>query len=133
MQRFLDAQDGTHAQALAELRAGRKVTHWIWWEMPQLASLGRSSYARDYGIADLDEAAAYLAHPTLRARLIELCDALLDHKGEDPERILGDIDALKVRSMATLFAAVPNAPTVFADLLDTFYNGDRCPLTLAEL
>ncbi len=131
--RFLDPQAQTHAQALRELTEGRKVSHWIWWELPQLASLGRSSRATEYGLADLDEAAEYLAHPVLRARLVELCEALLAHRGREAAEILGPVDAMKVRSSATLFAAVPDAPPVFGEVLDVFYDGERCPLTLAEI
>ena len=131
--RFLPRQDETHAQALAELRAGRKVTHWIWWEIPQLRVLGRSSRAHDYGLADLDEAERYLAHPVLGARLIALCDALLLHEGEAPEAILGGVDALKLRSSMTLFAAIAGAPDVFARVLEAFFDGQRCDVTQSEI
>ena len=133
LNRFLPQQEATHAQALAELRAGRKVTHWIWWELPQLRSLGRSQRAHDYGLANLNEATRYLGHPVLGPRLIELFEALLSHPDQSAEAILGPIDALKVRSTATLFAAIPGAPTVFQQVLDQFYDGEACPLTLAEL
>lgn len=133
VQRFLGPQEATHVQALRELTDGRKITHWIWWEMPQLASLGRSSRAVAYGLSGLDEAAEYLAHPVLRARLLELCAALLRHRGTDAATILGHVDAMKVRSMATLFAAVPDAPAEFRDILDAFYGGESCPLTRAEI
>lgn len=131
--RFLAPQEATHAQALRELTEGRKVTHWIWWEMPQLASLGRSPRAVEYGLSGLDEAAEYLAHPVLRARLVELCEALLRHRGRDVEAILGPVDAMKLRSMATLFAAVPGAPPVFREVLDAFHDGAPCPLTRAQI
>lgn len=98
--------------------------------MPQLRHLGRSRRAHVYGLTDLDEAARYLAHPVLGPRLIEMCDALRQHAGTPPERVLGDIDALKVRSCATLFACLPSAPAVFSDLLDEFYGGTRCSRTL---
>lgn len=133
LERFLPRQEATHARALAELKAGRKVTHWIWWEMPQLRSLGRSQRAQDYGLADLDEATRYLAHPVLGPRLVEMCEALLSHPTLDADQILGPVDALKVRSTATLFAASPGAPDVFRDLLDQFYGGTACPLTLERL
>ncbi len=133
LQRFIDAQTGTHDQALAELQSGRKVTHWIWWEMPQLASLGRSLYARKYGLDDLNEASEYLAHPVLRAHLIDLCEAMMSHKDTKANQILGEVDALKVRSMATLFASVSGAPPIFTEILDAFYDGTPCPLTKAEL
>ena len=113
LDRFLPRQEETHAQALRELRAGRKVTHWIWWELPQLRSLGRSQRAYDYGLADLDEASRYLSHPVLGPRLIEMCEAILAQTDKTAPEILGPIDALKVRSTATLFAATPDAPEVF--------------------
>ena len=130
---FVARQAETHAAALAELRAGRKVTHWIWWELPQLRGLGRSPRAFDYGLEDLDEAAAYLAHPVLGPRLIEMCEALLGHADQSAEAILGPVDALKVRSTATLFSHVDNAPDVFRRVLDTFYDGVACSATEAEI
>lgn len=133
VERFLSPQERTHAQALRELKSGRKVTHWIWWEMPQLASLGRSPRAVKYGLSGLDEAAEYLAHPVLRARLLELCTAMLRHRGTDAATVLGPVDAMKVRSMATLFAAVPDAPPEFQEILDAFYNGEPCPRTRDEI
>ena len=133
LNRFLPRQEATHAQALAELRAGRKLTHWIWWELPQLRSLGRSQRAHDYGLADLDEATRYLAHPILGPRLIEMCDALLTHSKMTAIDSMGPVDALKLRSTATLFAAVPGAPDLFQHLLDQFYEGTPCPMTLAEI
>ncbi|MCP9482453.1 DUF1810 domain-containing protein [Shimia sp. CNT1-13L.2] len=133
LDRFLPRQEATHAQALVELTAGRKVTHWIWWEMPQLRSLGRSQWAHDYGLADLDEASRYLAHSILGPRLIEMFEALTRHFDSTAEEILGPVDALKVRSTATLFAAVPGAPAIFGEALSTFYDGEPCPLTLKEI
>ncbi|GAA6165695.1 DUF1810 domain-containing protein [Pelagimonas sp. KU-00592-HH] len=133
LDRFLPRQEATHAQALAELTAGRKVTHWIWWEMPQLRSLGRSQRAHDYGLADLDEASRYLAHPVLGPRLIEMFEALTRHFDSSAEEIFGPVDALKVRSTATLFAAVPGAPAIFGKALSTFYDGEPCPLTAKEI
>jgi uncharacterized protein (DUF1810 family) len=129
VERFLAPQDNTHAQALAEIKAGRKVTHWIWWEMPQLARLGHSPRAVEFGLAGLEEASDYLAHPVLKARLLELCTAMLSHAGKSAEDLLGPVDAMKVRSMATLFSRVPGAPDVFEDILETFYNGARCPVS----
>jgi len=133
LDRFLRRQEETHAQALAELRVGRKLTHWIWWELPQLRTLGRSRRTHDYGLADLDEATRYLAHPILGPRLVEMSDALLTHSNRTAIDILGPVDALKLRSTATLFAAVPGAPDVFQHLLDQFYDGTSCPSTLAEI
>ena len=130
---FVARQAETHEAALAELRAGRKVTHWIWWELPQLRGLGRSPRAQEYGLEDLAEAEAYLAHPVLGPRLIEMCEALLAHAEKSAEEILGPVDAMKVRSMATLFAHVEGAPDVFRRLLETFYGGQACAATEAEI
>ena len=133
LSRFLAPQEQTFAAALAELRRGRKESHWMWWIFPQLASLGRSPTAKAYGLADLEEARAYLGHPVLGPRLIEAARAMLDHEGQPPDAILGGIDALKLRSCATLFAAVPGAPPEFRALLDAFHGGEPDPLTEAAL
>ncbi|WP_372884119.1 DUF1810 domain-containing protein [Shimia sp.] len=133
IERFLPRQEETHAAALAELGAGRKIGHWIWWELPQLRALGRSQRAHDYGLADLDEAARYLAHPVLGPRLIELCRALLSHPDQSAAAIMGPVDALKLRSTATLFAALPQAPGEFGRLLEVFYEGQPCPLTRSRI
>ena len=136
LSRFHDAQEGSHEAALAELKAGRKSSHWMWFIFPQLASLGRSATARFYGIADLAEARAYLADPVLRARLDACADALLTHEGVGAETILGPVDALKLRSSATLFrAADPDGATGqrMQAILDRFYRGRACELTATEL
>lgn len=133
LERFVAAQERTYDAALAELRRGRKESHWMWWIFPQLASLGRSGTAKAYGIADLAEAEAYLAHPVLGPRLVEAARAMLAHRGRDPAEVLGGIDAMKLRSCATLFAAVPGAPGEFRELLDAFHGGEADPLTEAAL
>ncbi|WP_417808948.1 DUF1810 domain-containing protein [Thioclava sp.] len=133
-QRFHAPQSRDYPIALRELRQGRKVTHWIWWIFPQLAALGRSQRAREYGIRNLAEARDYLADPILRARLVEASEAVLAHSDTGIEDIMGPIDALKLRSCATLFEAASNGKEpVFSRLLETFYSGQRCPLTLAEI
>jgi uncharacterized protein (DUF1810 family) len=136
LSRLHDAQAGSYAAALAELKAGRKTTHWMWFIFPQLASLGRSATARFYGIAGLAEARAYLADPVLRQRFDACADALLTHEGISAEAIMGSVDALKLRSSATLFrAADQDGPTGMRmqALLDRFYGGKPCALTLGEL
>lgn len=133
LDRFLAPQEETFAAALAELKRGRKEGHWMWWIFPQLAALGRSGTARAYGIADLAEAEAYLAHPVLGPRLLGAARAMLGHRGKDAGLVLGGIDAMKLRSCATLFAAVPGAPPEFRAILDAFYEGKADPLTEAEL
>ncbi|WP_102223450.1 DUF1810 domain-containing protein [Acidimangrovimonas sediminis] len=129
--RFVHAQEGVWPQALAELKDGRKVTHWMWFVFPQLAVLGRSGTAKFYGIADLAEARAYLAHPTLGPRLEEAAAAVAAHDGRSAEEILGAVDALKLRSSATLFAAA-GAPWM-QPVLTRFYGGAPCPLTTEAL
>lgn len=133
LERFVTAQERTYDAALAELRRGRKESHWMWWVFPQLASLGRSGTAKAYGIADLAEAESLLAHPVLGPRLVEAARAMLMHRGRAPEAVLGGIDALKLRSCATLFAAVPGAPPEFREVLEAFYGGEADPLTEAAL
>ncbi len=132
LSRFYDAQAGTFETALAELRAGRKLSHWMWFVFPQLRSLGRSGTAKHYGIADLGEARSYLADPVLGPRLVEAAGAVLAHRRRPAQDIMGHVDALKLRSSATLFEAAGGDP-VFGQILDAFYGGERCPLTLAEL
>jgi uncharacterized protein (DUF1810 family) len=134
LERFVDAQQGIYAQALAELRDGRKRSHWMWFVFPQIAGLGRSETARFYAIADLAEARAYLAHPLLGPRLAEATDAVLAHAGRPPEMIFGGIDAVKLRSSMTLFeAATGESQTRFAAVLDQFYDGVRDAETLQRL
>ncbi len=120
--RFAAAQDGVYPDALAELRRGRKTSHWMWFVFPQLRGLGRSPMAQHYGIASLAEARAYLAHPILGPRLIEASAAVLAAPG-DAETILGSVDALKLRSSMTLFAAATDDPTPFAAVLQRFFDG----------
>lgn len=133
LQRFVAAQDDALGRALAELRAGSKQSHWIWFIFPQLAGLGHSPTARYYGLSSLDEARAYLAHPQLGARLGDCLDALLPWAGtRSAEQILGDVDALKLRSSLTLFdRADPAGP--FGGALAAFYGGRRDARTLALL
>ncbi len=136
LQRFVDAQDagGTFDTALAELRAGRKRTHWMWFVLPQLAGLGRSTTARHYALRDLAEARAYLAHPVLGPRLRACAAALAALPGADAVAVLGDVDALKLHSSMTLFAAAA-APgdSVFGDVLARYFAGEPDPRTLALL
>jgi uncharacterized protein (DUF1810 family) len=125
LDRFVEAQDssGTYDRALAELRAGRKRGHWMWFVFPQIAGLGSSPTARHYAITDLDEARRYLAHPVLGPRLRECAQAVAGLDGTDAVDVLGSIDALKLRSSMTLFAlAEPDEP-VFRAVLDKYYGG----------
>lgn len=134
LDRFVTAQQRDYSTALAELHAGAKRSHWMWYVFPQLRGLGRSAMAETYGIADLAEARAYLAHPLLSARLFESAEALLAHRGKDIVAILGGIDAMKLRSSMTLFeVAAEGAEPRFAAILDAFYAGERDPATLRLL
>ncbi|MDF0602599.1 DUF1810 domain-containing protein [Psychromarinibacter sp. C21-152] len=133
LDRFVEAQVTTYPVALTEIEAGRKQSHWMWYIFPQLAGLGRSERARYYGLSGLAEARDYWAHPVLGARLDEISRALLAHAGTPPEAILGSVDALKLRSCATLFEVAAEGAGPFAELLEAFYGGERCPLTLEEL
>ncbi|MEH3157877.1 MAG: DUF1810 domain-containing protein [Sphingomonas taxi] len=132
LDRFVAAQATTHDRALAELRAGRKASHWMWFVFPQIAGLGRSDTARFYAIRDLAEARAYLAHPLLGPRLHAATAAAIAAPG-DAEAIFGGIDAIKLRSSMTLFAAAADDPAAFVAVLDRFFGGKRDPATLALL
>lgn len=132
LERFVEAQAGAYDRALAELRAGRKASHWMWFVFPQIAGLGRSPVARFYAIADLDEARAYLAHPVLGPRLAEATGAVSAAPGS-AEAILGAIDAVKLRSSMTLFEAAAADPEPFRAALDRFFGGERDPETLRRL
>lgn len=131
--RFVDAQEPVHAEVSRELEQGRKRTHWMWFIFPQLEGLGHSQMAQFYGIRDLDEARRYLADPVLGPRLRHHVQLMLGHKHEEPEAILGSIDARKFRSCLTLFreAASEEADhNLFAEALDQFYHGAADPKTL---
>ncbi|SNS71911.1 Uncharacterized protein, DUF1810 family [Asanoa hainanensis] len=133
LRRFVEAQDGTYERAAAELRAGSKRSHWMWFIFPQIAGLGRSSMAQAYAISGLDEARAYLDHPVLGPRLRECARILVDGESSDEVRIFGPVDALKLRSSMTLFThAAPGEP-VFRAVLDRFYGGVEDDATLARL
>jgi uncharacterized protein (DUF1810 family) len=134
LERFVEAQRSTYDQALAELRAGAKRSHWMWFVFPQIAGLGRSSAARFYAIADAVEARAYLTHPVLGPRLRQSTEAMLRWAGDKTaEAILGPIDAMKFTSSMTLFNAVTEGDDLFARALAAFNRGQRDPLTLERL
>jgi uncharacterized protein (DUF1810 family) len=124
LERFVDAQAGTYDRALAELRRGRKTSHWMWWVFPQVAGLGMSDTSRTYAVADLAEARAYLQHDVLGPRLRECCRALLAlDDDQSAELVMGSIDAMKLRSSMTLFAHADPDEGVFREVLDRFYDG----------
>lgn len=133
LQRFKNAQEQDYKLALAEIRAGRKRSHWIWYVFPQLKGLGGSYMCARYGIDGIGEAKAYLADKTLRSRLVEISQSLLELDGNDPVAIMGHIDALKLRSCMTLFSRVPDSDPVFAAVLDKYYDGKPDQLTLKML
>jgi uncharacterized protein (DUF1810 family) len=130
LDRFVAAQAGTYAQALAELKAGRKQSHWMWFVFPQFAGLGRSPTAIFYAIASLAEARAYLAHSLLGPRLLACTAAVLAHRGRSAEAIFGVVDAMKLKSSMTLFEAAADDPAPFAAVLDAFFDGTRDAATL---
>ena len=132
LQRFIEAQNDSYVQALKEIRNGRKLTHWIWYIFPQIKGLGFSYNSEYYGIASLQEAKDYLENELLRKRLFKITESLLMHKGKDIESIMGDIDALKLKSSMTLFDAVQPG-SVFGEVLDEFYGGERCRRTLEKI
>lgn len=133
LQRFVQAQAPVHETALAELRAGRKRTHWIWYVLPQLRELGRSQLAVQYGIASLQEAQSYLAHPVLGSRLRECVAALNALQTSSPEDVMGNIDAMKLRSCLTLFDRVEGPGSVFGQALDKYFDGEPDARTLELL
>ena len=130
LERFVTAQEGVYLQALAELEAGRKRSHWMWFVFPQLAGLGRSPTAIFYAIASADEARAYLDHPLLGPRLKECAKTLLAHSGLSADAMLGPVDAMKLRSSMTLFEAVADDAAPFAAVLEAFFGGARDKATL---
>lgn len=133
LSRFVHAQEGQYLDALEELRAGRKQTHWIWFVFPQHRALGRSDIARLYGLQSIEEAVAYWQHPTLGPRLRECVQAMLDLEGKSAAEVLGEIDALKFRSCATLFAAAAPLEPRFQAALERYYQGRPDSLTLELL
>ena len=132
-QHFLDAQAPVYETALAELRSGRKRTHWIWFIFPQLAGLGSSPRAQHFWLHSLEEARAYLAHPILGTRLIECTKALLHHDRLTAEQILGPVDATKLRSSMTLFAGASEGEFIFQGVLGSLFDAVPDQRTLALL
>jgi uncharacterized protein (DUF1810 family) len=131
--RFVDAQRSTFECALAELRGGRKRSHWMWYVFPQLLGLGHSPTSRQYGIRDAEEAKAYLEHPLLGPRLVECAAAVLEIDGRSAYEIFGSPDDLKLHSSATLFARVSAPGSVFSALLAKYFGGTEDEQTLRLL
>jgi len=133
LQRFVDAQEPSYAEALREIRAGRKRSHWMWYVFPQIAGLGNSQVSARYAIRSKNEARAYLAHAILGPRLIECAEAVLALNNRSARDIFGSPDDLKLRSCATLFAQVTPPESVFERLLDKYYSSEPDPKTLSLL
>jgi uncharacterized protein (DUF1810 family) len=131
LERFVTAQDkaGTYYAAVAELRAGRKRSHWMWFVFPQIVGLGQSPMSRSYAISSLAEAEAYLAHPILGPRLKESARILAELPGHEAEEVLGGIDAMKLRSSMTLFARADPAESLFRRVLEKYFGGVPDPAT----
>jgi len=136
LQRFVDAQDaaGTYDDAVRELRAGRKRSHWMWFVFPQIGGLGFSSFSREYAISGQPEATAYLEHPVLGPRLEECARILLANAGADAAAIFGSVDAQKLHSSMTLFATVAGpGQGVFREVLEKFFDGEQDEGTTSRL
>jgi uncharacterized protein (DUF1810 family) len=135
LERFVTAQDaaGIYQRALAELRAGRKTSHWMWFVFPQVAGLGLSHMAQRYAISGLAEARAYLGHPVLGPRLRECAGVVAASEEAAADRILGPVDAMKLRSCMTLFAAAASAEPDFSAVLTRYFDGQPDQDTLARL
>jgi uncharacterized protein (DUF1810 family) len=133
LQRFVDAQDTVYDRVRAELRSGRKQSHWMWFIFPQIAGLGSSAMAQRYAISSLHEAKAYLEHEVLGARLRECTRLVMLAEGKSARAILGTPDDMKFRSCLTLFAHAAPEDQVFRDTLAKYFNGEEDPLTLARL
>ena len=131
--RFVNAQQPVYATVLAELGNGQKRTHWMWYIFPQIAGLGHSPTAKHYAIQSAAEARHYLEHPILGRRLVECAKTILVHKGQSAWDIFGSPDDMKLKSSMTLFAAVATVETVFAQVLDHYFNGERDQRTLTLL
>lgn len=130
LNRFVEAQAVNYASALAELHAGRKRSHWMWYVFPQMKGLGSSAMSVRYGIRSEEEASAYLQHPVLGARLIECAEAVLAIDNRSASEIFGSPDDMKLRSCATLFAHVSPPGSAFERILDQYYSSERDPNTL---
>ena len=129
----LFAQAPVYAQALGELRAGQKQSHWMWFVFPQLIGLGESAMSRQYGIHSLAEASSYLAHPVLGARYRECCQALMNVRGKSARDIFGSPDDMKFQSSLTLFAETAPDEILFFNLLEKYFDGEADEATLEKL
>jgi uncharacterized protein (DUF1810 family) len=133
LERFITAQAPVYAQALAELRAGQKQSHWMWFVFPQMMGLGQSSASRAYGIQSLNEARSYLAHPVLGTRLRECCQAVMNVRGKSAHDIFGTPDDVKFRSSLTMFTEAAPQELMFFNLLEKYFDGEPDEATLELL
>ena len=133
LERFVTAQAQIYPRVMAELKAGCKQSHWMWFIFPQIAGLGHSAISHAYAIQSLEEAREYLAHPVLGARLRECCQAVMTVEGKSAHDIFGSPDDVKFRSCLTLFARAAPNETLFTDLLDKYFDGEADELTLQKL
>jgi uncharacterized protein (DUF1810 family) len=133
LQRFVDAQQEVYEQALSQIKGGRKQSHWMWFVFPQIDGLGYSEISKRYGIKSMAEAEAYLQHPLLGVRLLQISEALLQLGSSDAHQIFGSPDDLKLKSSMTLFSSLPNAPAIFRKVLDKFFAGAKDAKTLKLL
>lgn len=133
LQRFIEAQQTDYPQALAEVKRGRKQSHWMWYIFPQIQGLGYSETARFYAIRNRQEAEAYVKHPVLGKRLTEICEALLLVNSNNATAVFGNPDDLKLKSSMTLFSQVSNSPSIFQKVLDKFFHGTLDSKTLQIL
>jgi len=133
LNRFVQAQEPDYDQALSEIRAGRKRSHWMWYVFPQFTGLGSSPTSMQYAIKSVQEAAAYLAHPVLGPRLLECAEAALRIEGRSALEIFGSPDDMKLRSSATLFASVSSEGSVFHRVIDKYFGGEKDARTIELL
>ena len=130
LDRFLEAQESDYARALAEIKSGRKRSHWMWYIFPQIAGLGYSSTSKFYAIRNRTEAESYLAHPILGARIVEISNALLEIEEKTANQIFGSPDDMKLKSSMTLFGALDETNPVFRKVLEKYFDGEEDRRTL---
>ena len=133
LERFVSAQEYSYENALNEIRAGKKTSHWIWYIFPQLRGLGHSYRSEYYGIEDEDEAKSYLGHPILGSRLVEITETLLSLKESDPLKVMESPDDLKLKSCMTLFAYISKDGSIFHQVLEKYFGGGKDEKTLSIL
>ncbi|MDB5060937.1 MAG: calpastatin [Mucilaginibacter sp.] len=129
--RFMEAQERDYQTAFAEVKKGKKRSHWMWYIFPQVEGLGISEISQFYAIKDIQEAESYLKHPVLGSRLIRICKELLKQDVSDANLIFGSPDDMKLKSCMTLFASLENTDEVFQEVLNKYFKGDKDDKTLS--